>query len=120
MRTARANSTAASSRSVGGDGKRSWRGPGAATGAYVIPATKRNVPARPGRGRDPPHATGDWLLPALAPRHHRTVVPIQQGDGRGGDVGGIRLHSRAHRSLDLLARRDSAHVVARERAGSGG
>src|SRR5689334_16162585 len=71
------------------------------------------VPIGEGGSRRPPVETGYRLPLPLARRHQRLMDPFHGPHRRRGRVGGLRLYPRAYRYLDLLAREDSAHRLAR-------
>ena len=95
----------------------SRRSTGPCIGACVVPPTRRMVPTRTHRRGDPSKPADYRLLPVVERRRRRRVDPVHQTDGRRDRLGGVRLDQVANRSLDVLARQDSACRLARPRCG---
>src|SRR4051812_2838600 len=74
------------------------------------------VPAGESSSRRAPDETGYRISLSLEGRCQWLVDPVHRSNRRGDRVGRFRFHTRSDRRLDLLAREDPAHRLARTRA----
>ena len=94
---------------------RSWRRSGATTRTGIVPPERRKV--SPGTCRCGPSSRTEAhrVSSALAGRCAWGVVAVHQSERPGGALGGLRQHRSTHRPLDVLAWRDLACELARQR-----